>query len=254
MDVVGSAKMLLSLGFQAVGFRVERLRPRPAWPGEQVRLVYQQRYVTFPITPGNRVLDIGSGAHPFPLATVHLDKYPDLSSSRHEPLALVDNLFMTADVQHLPFADRTFDFIYASHVLQSVDDPLAACAELMRVGKAGYIELPAFGKNALFAWAKGLMKWYATAIHRYLCFFEYSEQQLEGVKSSVWRDLIMSRWYEPLQKLFYENEDAFNVMFSWTGSFSVLVFALDGSIRTLNVPVDMLHPTIRKKTVIHRAA
>jgi SAM-dependent methyltransferase len=230
------ARALLSRGFERLGLRVERIRPRPTWAGEQLRLDYQARYVTFPIAPGDRVLDVGSGGYPFPLATVHLDRYPAVSPSRHEPLAPVSRPFVTGDLHHLPFRDQSFDFIYASHVLQSVDDPIRACAEMMRVGKAGFIETPTIGKSALFSWAKGLMKWYAVGIHRHFCFFEYSDRELEGVRSPVWRNLIMSRWYEPLQGTFYDNQDVFNVLFSWTGSFSVFVFALDGSVRTLNAP------------------
>ncbi|PWT80820.1 MAG: hypothetical protein C5B57_11625 [Blastocatellia bacterium] len=229
-----SPQSLIVKSFERFGIRVQRLRRRPRWPGEDLRIDYQQQYVTFPIAPGDRVLDIGSGGYPFGLATVHLDRYPGTTSnSRREPLAPVDKPFVQGDVQQLPFRDQSFDFIYASHLLQSVDDPLVACAEMMRVGKAGYIEIPTFGKSTLFSWAKGLMKWHAVAIDRHLCFFEYSERQLEGVRSSVWHDLIMSRWYEPIQALFYNNQDVFNVMFCWTGSFSVFVFARDGCVQTL---------------------
>jgi SAM-dependent methyltransferase len=238
------AQALLMRGFERLGFRVERLRPRPLWAKEQLRISYQERYVTFPIARGSRVLDIGSGGYPFPLATVHLDRYPTAHWSRYEPLAPVDKPFVTGDMHHLPFRDQSIDFIYASHVLQSVDDPICACAEMMRVGKAGFIEIPTFGKTTLFSWGKGLMKWHAVGIDRHLCFFEYSDRQLEGVRSPVWRDLIMSRWYEPLQGLFFENQDVFNVLFSWTGSFSVFVFALDGSVRTLNVSAELRPPTV----------
>jgi hypothetical protein len=110
---------------------------------------------------------------------------------------------------------------------------------MMRVGKAGYLETPTFGKSTLFSWAKGLMKWHAVGIHQHLCFFEYTDRELEGVRSPIWRDLIMSRWYEPLQAVFYDNQDIFNTMFSWTGSFSVSVFGRDGSVRTLNAPAEL---------------
>jgi SAM-dependent methyltransferase len=226
--------------FERLGLRIERLKPRPIWPGEQTRLTYQQRYVTFPIAPGDRVLDVGSGGFPFPLATVHLDGFPDFTPTRYEPLARVEKPFVTGDVHRLPFRDHSFEFVYASHLLQSVDDPLAACAEMMRVGKAGYIELPTFGKVTLFSWGSGLLlKWYAIGIHQHLCFFEYTDRELEGIRSPIWRDLIMSRWYEPLQAAFYDNQDIFNTMFSWTGSFSVSVFGRDGSVRTLNTQAEL---------------
>src|SRR5436309_5402895 len=42
----------------------------------------------------------------------------------------------------LPFPDRHFDFAVCSHTLEDVRDPLFLCAELIRVAKAGYIEVP----------------------------------------------------------------------------------------------------------------
>ncbi|MDA0737398.1 MAG: methyltransferase domain-containing protein [Nitrospirae bacterium] len=41
-----------------------------------------------------------------------------------------------------PFEDKKFDFVFCSHTLEDVRDPIWVCQELMRVGKAGYIETP----------------------------------------------------------------------------------------------------------------
>ena len=42
----------------------------------------------------------------------------------------------------MPFADGVFDYVVCSHVLEHVADPAAVIAEITRVGKAGYIEVP----------------------------------------------------------------------------------------------------------------
>jgi ubiquinone/menaquinone biosynthesis C-methylase UbiE len=146
--------------------------------------------------------------------------------------------FVQADIHDLPFQNRKFDYVYCSHVLELVQNPLQACQEIMRVGKRGFIEIPTFGKDALFSWAKGLQKWHVVAIGQHLCFYEYSDRQLAGIKSSLWRDLILGDWHEPLQEVFFDNQDIFNVIFTWKHRFSVFVFRLNGSVQSLNAEVE----------------
>jgi SAM-dependent methyltransferase len=43
-----------------------------------------------------------------------------------------------------PFADSFFDFCICTHVLEDVRDPLRVCEEMVRVAKAGYIEVPSW--------------------------------------------------------------------------------------------------------------
>jgi SAM-dependent methyltransferase len=105
------------------------------------------------------VVDIGSGGYPFPYATVLTDRFVDDSPSRRERLVTTNMPFLISDIHALPFGDKSFDFVYCSHVLQGVEDPLAACREIMRVGKRGFIETPTLGKDTLFAWARGLRMW-----------------------------------------------------------------------------------------------
>ena len=91
-----------------------------------------------------RVLDIGSGHNPFKGATYVVDFDLNEGRDRHgNPLVVPEpaRLF-AADVQALPFQARSFDYVYASHVLEHVDWPGDACREIMRVGAAGYIETP----------------------------------------------------------------------------------------------------------------
>jgi len=42
-----------------------------------------------------------------------------------------------------PFADDQFDFVVCSHTLEDVRDPVRVCEELVRIGRAGYVEVPA---------------------------------------------------------------------------------------------------------------
>jgi len=225
--------------WNSLGIRIEvQRRRRFKWPGEDNRFDYQKRYVKFDLQPGDQVLDIGSGGYPFPYATVLTDRFLEKSPYRCESLVRDNKPFLLSDICELPFGDKSFDFVYCSHVLEVVESPLRACAEIMRVGKRGFIETPTAGKDMLFAWARNLQKWHVVDIGSNLCFFEYSGRQLDGVRSSIWRDHIMSEWGNPFQEIFYENQDIFNVMFTWENQFSVFIFRLDGTVRVLNADVE----------------
>jgi Methyltransferase domain len=222
-----------------LGFRIEvQRRRRFKWPGEDSRFDYQKCYVKFDIQPGDQVLDIGSGGYPFPYATVLTDRFLEKSPYRFESLVRGNKPFLLSDIDELPFRDKGFDFVYCSHVLELVENPLRACAEIMRVGKRGFIETPTAGKDMLFAWARNMQKWHVVAIGSNLCFFEYSERQLDGVRSPIWRDHIRGEWCNPFQEVFYKNQDIFNVLFPWKNQFSVFVFRLDGTVQALNAEVE----------------
>jgi SAM-dependent methyltransferase len=230
--------------FDTFGIHFAIYPRRPEWPGEKDRLSYQEQYINFDIRPGERVLDVGNGGKPFSHATILVDRFLDVSPTRSERLVTGNKPFVQADIHDLPFADKSFDYVYCVHVLEVVENPLKACQELMRVGTRGFIETPTACKDILFAWAKGLQKWQVVGIGRTLCFFEYSDRQLDGIRSPVWRELVFSRRHNVFQEIFYNNEDVFNVMFMWKDRFPVFVFWLDGTVQTFNAEVDGISPQL----------
>lgn len=198
------------------------------------RYAYQNEFNPFNIKPGSSVLDIGSGHYPFPLATVLVDLYAEKSPHRCEPLLRDHRPLIVAGIEELPFKSKSFDFVYCSHVLEHVEDPIRACEEIMRVGKRGYIETPSFGKDVLFGWAGETgHKWFTVSIGNILVFFEYSERQKEGVRSSAWKELIFAQYSHPLQEAFWKNQDVFNSMLTWEDYFKVFVFKRNGDILQL---------------------
>src|SRR5215831_19887761 len=110
---------------------VQLRRPRPAWPGENDRWTYQSSYIDFQIKPGERVLDVGSGGFPFPSATHLVDRYLEPTAHRNATLVKDGRPMIAADLHRLPFEDKFFDFVYCSHVLEHVDDPIETCREIM---------------------------------------------------------------------------------------------------------------------------
>jgi SAM-dependent methyltransferase len=210
-----------------------RYSPRPQWSVDNDRFNYQKRVNQFQIAPDSVVVDIGGGHYPFPLATVLSDLYFDDSPHRTDNLVRDHRPLLKLDIHDLPFSDKSIDFVYCSHVLEHVTDPLRACVEIMRVGKKGYIETPTFGKDSLFGWAASVgHKWHVTAIDNTIVFFEYTERQKKGIDSPSWRDLMFADYFHPLQEAFCVNQDIFNTMLMWSGAFKVFVFRLDGTIET----------------------
>lgn len=99
------------------------------------------------------VLDVGGWAKPFERADWVLDLFPyetrglygydREASAPHERFDagrwVVRDM---CDREPWPFADGQFDFAICSHTLEDIRDPIWVCRELMRVAKAGYLEVP----------------------------------------------------------------------------------------------------------------
>lgn len=227
-----SIKLFVRRGLHRLGLDIVRYRPRPNWPGDEDRYEYQRQFNKFDIGTGCVVLDIGIGHHPFPLATILADLYTSDSPHRTQELIRDDRPFLILDIHDMPFRNKSIDFVYCSHVLEHVNDPIRACSELMRVGRRGYIETPTFASDLLFSWAAEVRhKWHVVAINNTLFFFEYNDRQRNGTQSSIWHDLIRGSAYHPLQDIFYKNPDLFNMMFKWNDHFECRVYRLADSDR-----------------------
>jgi SAM-dependent methyltransferase len=203
---------------------------KPRYPDE-FRYSYQRENINHQFLPGESVLDIGSGGDPFPFATVLADRY--LSQTEHRAIDFRSNGKPTVicDIHHLPFGEKVFDFVVSCHVLEHIDDPIRACEEIQRVGKAGFIETPRLMKDVLFNWADFIHhRWYLEKINKNLVFFEYDQPLKNGINSPAWWDMIFGPVYHPMQDVFNEHQNIFNVLFEWVDSFEVFVFKQDGEV------------------------
>ena len=112
------------------------------------------------LRPSDLVLDIGGWAHPFNRANYVLDlesyetrDYYNRTFARTNPIPPIggtaehftEQTWIQRDIcdkTPYPFADKQFDFVICSHTLEDIRDPLWVCAEMIRIGKAGYVEVP----------------------------------------------------------------------------------------------------------------
>ena len=94
--------------------------------------------------PNWNILDVGCGYRANPYASVLAD-VKDLSNF------YLDKKFVKINDKDLPFKDKEFDFVIASHVIEHIDDFEFFIKELERISTQGYIELPTrLGDNLVF--------------------------------------------------------------------------------------------------------
>lgn len=105
------------------------------------------------------VLEVGSGNRPNPRSDVLVDKFVTDSGQREAGYNIViDRPFVIADAQKLPFKDKSFDYIIASHLVEHLENPALFFKECMRVADRGYIECPTDLIERMFSYSFHL--WY----------------------------------------------------------------------------------------------
>jgi SAM-dependent methyltransferase len=96
------------------------------------------------------VLDIGGWGRPFTRADWVIDLMPYDSRGEFGRDGPGEERFSAdtwiqrdiCDREPYPFADKSIDFVVCAHTLEDVRDPVWVCSEMVRVAKAGYIEVP----------------------------------------------------------------------------------------------------------------
>jgi hypothetical protein len=98
----------------------------------------------FGIRPDDVVLDVGGGGNPLRRANLVLDRFPLETTHRGEPLKLHPHQkLIEGNVERMDMLkDKSVDFLFTQQTLEHVDDPARACAEIIRVAKRGFIDVP----------------------------------------------------------------------------------------------------------------
>ena len=102
-----------------------------------------------------KILDIGCGYRANKKASVIAD-IKDFSDFYKE------KKFIQIKEKNLPFKDKEFDFVIASHVIEHVEDFEFFIRELERISTKGYIELPSrLGDNLVFENVNDHIWWFS---------------------------------------------------------------------------------------------
>lgn len=141
------------------------------------------------ISDGDVVLDIGGWASPFPRADWVMDILPHESRGlygdrRGEPERFDPERWIQRDIcdrDPYPFDDDAIDFAICSQTLEDVRDPVWVCAEMSRVARAGYVEVPSRVAEQTFGFTG---PWAGWPHHRWLVDWEQGELVF-GIKSAV---------------------------------------------------------------------
>ena len=123
------------------------------------------------------VLEIGSGDRPNPRSDVLLDRFIEDNTERGGNLR-IDRPLVVADAHHLPFKDRSFDYVVCYHILEHMDDPAQFIREISRVGKRGYIQSPSEIAEKLFHWP--FHRWYVNLVDGRLILHPLEEDDRFG--------------------------------------------------------------------------
>ena len=134
------------------------------------------------------ILDIGCGYNASKFANVICD-VQDLSNYYQ------DKKFIRLKEKKLPFKDKEFDFVLASHVMEHVEDIDFFIEELERVSKKGYVELPTMLEDNLVFENKKDHLWH-------MDFDDVENKLLISKKAQYFEPVLTVSTIEKLNKIF----------------------------------------------------
>ncbi|MDX1279339.1 methyltransferase domain-containing protein [Oceanihabitans sediminis] len=103
------------------------------------------------------VLDVGGGMCPLAKAThvLDLESFDNFLSTEEKFITGTTERRFSIDTWiqmdicsgKWPFPDNYFDFVWCSHTLEDIRDPVHVCKEMSRVGKKGFVICPSIGRE-----------------------------------------------------------------------------------------------------------
>jgi hypothetical protein len=134
------------------------------------------------LSPAMLVLDVGGWASPLPRADWVIDLMPFETRGLYDrvpgPERFSSETWLQRDIcdrEPWPFADDHFDFVVCSHTLEDLRDPVWVCQEIVRVGRAGYVEVPSRLEEQSWGFEG---PWTGWSHHRWLCDIAREQSQI----------------------------------------------------------------------------
>ncbi len=147
------------------------------------------------------ILDVGCGYRAHPKATIIADKqnFFDFYKGRK---------FIQIKDKVLPFKDKEFDFVIASHVIEHVEDFEFFINELERIAAKGYIELPTrLADNLVFENKKDHIWWF--------CYDDVNNKLIASKKNLLIDPFITVSFAKLFEDVFRES---FVIELNWEGT------------------------------------
>ena len=162
-----------------------------------------------------KIADIGCGYRANVNATVIAD-IQDLSDYYS------DRKFIKINEKKLPFKDKEFDFVIASHVIEHIEDFEFFIRELERISFKGYIELPSrLGDNLIFENATDHIWWFT--------FDDISNQIIASKRNQLIDPFMTVSMGKHFEKVFRES---FVIELAWENKIE---YKIDNEIRQINL-------------------
>ena len=138
-----------------------------------------------------KILDIGCGYRANKNASVIAD-IQDFSDFYKE------KKFVKIEGKNLPFEDKEFDFVIASHVIEHIDNFEFFIKELERISSKGYIELPSrLGDNLVFENKNDHIWWF--------CFDDTANKLIVSKKNQLIDPFITVSTAKLFEEIFRES-------------------------------------------------
>ena len=138
-----------------------------------------------------KILDIGCGYRANKNASIIAD-IQDFSDFYKE------KEFVKIEGKNLPFKDKEFDFVIASHVIEHIDNFEFFIKELERISSKGYIELPSrLGDNLVFENKNDHIWWF--------CFDDVTNQLIASKKNQLIEPFITVSTAKLFEEVFRES-------------------------------------------------